>query len=72
MLQLSVLAAMTTAATAARLSDLAIVSESAASAALSSELTPNKPFQNYSVFSLVTPLHLPTIADTGAMQHTTN
>ncbi|ELR21517.1 uncharacterized protein ACA1_079700 [Acanthamoeba castellanii str. Neff] len=70
--QLSVLATMTAAATAARLSDFAIVSESAAGAALSSEPTPNKPFQNYLVFSLVTPVHLPTITDTGAMQHTTN
>ncbi len=73
MLPSSVLAAMTMAATAAHLSDFAIVSESTASvAAVSSVSAPNKPFQNYLVFSLVTPINLPTIADTGAMQHTTN
>ncbi|ELR24539.1 integrase core domain containing protein [Acanthamoeba castellanii str. Neff] len=70
--QSSILAAMTAATAAAHPSDFAIVSESAAGAALSSEPTPNKPFQNYSVFSLVAPIHLPTIADTSATQHTTN
>jgi hypothetical protein len=70
--QLSVLTTMTTTTAAARLSNFTIVSESAAGAALSSEPTPNKPFQNYSVFSLVMPIHLPTITNTGATQHTTN
>ncbi len=73
MLPSSVLAAMTMAATAAHLSDFAIVSESTASvAAVSSVSAPNKPFQNYLVFSLVTPVDLPTITNTSAMQHTTN
>jgi hypothetical protein len=72
-LLLSVLAAMTAAAAAACLSDFTIVSESTAGmAALSSALVPNKPFQNYLVFSLVSPVDLPTIADTSAMQHTMN
>jgi hypothetical protein len=70
--QSSILTAMTAATTAARPSNFTIVSESAASAALSSEPTPNKPFQNYSVFSLVAPIHLPTITNTSATQHTTN
>jgi hypothetical protein len=73
-LQSSVLAAMTAATAAVRPSDFAIVSESVAGTAVAFlELTPiNKPFLNYLVFSLVALVDLPTIADTGAMQHTTN
>jgi hypothetical protein len=72
--QSSVLAAMTTTTATARPRNFAIVSESVTGTTTAfSEPTPiNKPFPNYSVFSLVALVDLPTIANTGAMQHTTN
>jgi hypothetical protein len=72
--QSTMLAAMTAAAAAARPSDFAVVSESDVCAATPSvkTTTNNKSHTNYSVFSLVPTVRLPTIADTGAMQHTTN
>jgi hypothetical protein len=77
-LQSAIFAAMTAAAAAARLSDFAIISEPdahGAAAVVAPAVAPisiNKSHANYSVFSLVPTISLPTIADTGATQHTTN
>ena len=73
MLQPSIFAAMTAATASACPSDFAIVTESNTCAAVGTlDLATNKQHSIYSVFSLLVPVHLPTIADTGATQHTTN
>jgi hypothetical protein len=69
----SVLAAMAAAATAAHSSDFAVTNDRGSQAAW--PIVPNeganKPVPHYA-FSLIPPIHLPTIANTGATQHTTN
>ncbi len=74
--QATIFAAMTAAAAAARPSDFAIVSESGAAGTEAAHPTVsttfNKPGSAYSTFLLVQAVHLPTIADTGATQHTIN
>jgi hypothetical protein len=70
----TMLTTMTTATTTAHPSNFTVVSKSNAHT-----VTPtmeatinNKSHVNYSVFSLVPTVHLPTITDMGATQHTTN
>lgn len=70
----TMLTAMTTATTTAHPSNFTIISKSNAHTVTPTmEATINNTSHvNYSVFSLVPTMHLPTNTDTGAMQHTTN
>jgi hypothetical protein len=63
---------MTTTTAATCPSDFTIISESEVSTTTVPQPMLNKQLHNYSVFSLMAPIHLPTIANTGATQHTTN
>lgn len=72
--QTSIFAAMTAATAATCPSDFAIIAESDVGAAVHvlELVSPNKQHHTYSIFSLMSPVQLPMIADTSATQHTTN
>jgi len=65
---------MTATAAAAHPSDFNVVSKRHLQALVPTtvDVPINKQVPLYSVFSLIPTVHLPTIADTGATQHTTN